>query len=84
MECTKVIKDLSFNEINNDIRYSINTQKWLSKFRGIATKYLDHYLSWRLFDYKNNILQNEVNDDLLSEISTYISWNKIKSKQLLV
>lgn len=78
------VKIRKCNEINIDIRYSINTQKWLSKFRGIATKYLDHYLSWRLFDYKNNILQNEVNYDLLSEISTYISWNEIKSKQLLV
>lgn len=55
----------AFNEINKvqfkenyksniDINYSINTQKWLSKFRGISSKYLDHYLYWFLFEYKNN------------------------------
>ena len=59
-----------FNEINKvkikkvkektiDIQYSIKAKKWLNKFRGVATKYLDHYLSLRLFEYKNNIFLSE-------------------------
>nr|WP_133016612.1 IS1 family transposase [Clostridium cuniculi] len=92
----------AFNEINKvsleekyknniDIQYSINTQKWLSKFRGVASKYLDHYLYWRLFEYKNNF---ELKKTMLSsktmktkiylnpKITTYISWENIKSKTL--
>lgn len=94
----------AFNEINKvkinkiqektiDIQYSIKAIKWLGKFRGVATKYLDHYLSLRLFEYKNNF---EVRNDLSliekmknksymkPEINTYISWKNIKSKILLI
>lgn len=92
----------AFNEINKvvfkekdknniDIQYSINTRKWLSKFRGVASKYLDHYLYWRLLEYKNNfkfkktIIASKivkVNIYLSSEITTYISWKNIKSKTI--
>lgn len=92
----------AFNEINKikieenyenniDIQYSINTQKWLSKFRGVASKYLDHYLYWRLFEYKNNFKQKrempskermKIKVHLTSDITTYVSWKSIKSKTL--
>lgn len=92
----------AFNEINKvkfkenyktniDINYSINTQKWLSKFRGVASKYLDHYLYWRLFEYKNNfesktkLSLNEKSKrklNLTTDIYTYISWKNIKLKTL--
>lgn len=94
----------AFNEINKvktrkiledhiDIKYSINTQKWLSKFRGVASKYLDHYLYWRLFEYKNNFkfdknisLTNKLKNKrhLTPEITTYISWKNIKLKAILI
>ena len=87
-----------FNEINKvkikkvkektiDIQYSIKAKKWLNKFRGVATKYLDHYLSLRLFEYKNNIFLSEKikgEFSLKPEINTYISWRNIKSKMLSV
>lgn len=81
------------HESNIDIGYSINTEKWLSKFRGVATKYLDNYLYWRLFEYKNNF---EFNEDmslskemktecyLAYEINSYISWKNIKLKKLII
>ncbi|MEE0932532.1 MAG: hypothetical protein U0L64_05880 [Clostridium sp.] len=92
----------AFNEINKvkfkenyknniDIQYSINTQKWLSKFRGVASKYLDHYLYWRLFEYKNNFNSKrnisskesiKKNLHLTADITTYVSWKSIKSKTL--
>ena len=92
----------AFNEINKvqfkenyksniDINYSINTQKWLSKFRGISSKYLDHYLYWFLFEYKNNFKSkrklslNEKSKGkihLTADIYTYITWKNIKSKTL--
>lgn len=88
----------TFNEINKvkvkrvkkktiDIQYSIKTKNWLNKFRGVATKYLDHYLSLRLFEYKNDLFLNEkIKGEfyLKPEINTYISWRNIKSKMLSV
>lgn len=94
----------TFNEINKvqlkkvkektiDIQYSIKAKKWLSKFRGVATKYLDHYLSLRLFEYKNEFeiknnlfLSEKIKLELClkPEINTYISWKNIKSKILSV
>ena len=70
-----------------DIQYSIKTKNWLNKFRGVATKYLDHYLSLRLFEYKNDLFLNEkIKGEfyLKPEINTYISWRNIKSKMLSV
>ena len=92
----------AFNEINKvkckenyknniDINYSITTQKWLSKFRGVASKYLDHYLYWRLLKYKNNFKSKtklSLNEKskrkihLITDIYTYISWKNIKLKTL--
>lgn len=92
----------AFNEINKveirenngeniDIRYSIKTLKWLSKFRGVATKYLENYLAWRLFEYKSSFeIKKEVlgiekienNECLKQKINTYISWKNIKSTKL--
>ena len=91
-----------FNEINKiklkdnkslniDIAYSNKIKIWLSKFNGVASKYLEHYLSWRAFEYKNNIEYKK--DNLVlerinfkvnckAEINTYISWKKIKEKVL--
>lgn len=94
----------AFNEINKakatkipknyiDIKYSINTVNWLSKFHGVASKYLDHYLYWRLFEYKNNFELNKENnlinklknkDYLAPNLTTYISWKNIKFKTILI
>ena len=94
----------AFNEINKrkldnenisrmDIMYSIKVKKWLSKFKGVASKYLDHYLSWRVFEYKNNsedrkdsffIKTSNIDINIKAEINTYSSWNNIKAKVISV
>lgn len=94
----------AFNEINKvksnkskvtniDKMYSIKTKRWLNKFNGVASKYLDHYLSWRAFEYKNNIdyrkdsvfiktTSSAIN--IKAEVNTYLSWNNIKAKFISV
>ena len=76
-----------------DIMYSIKVKKWLSKFKGVASKYLDHYLSWRVFEYKNNsedrkdsffIKTSNIDINIKAEINTYSSWNNIKAKVISV
>ena len=76
-----------------DAIYSGKIKIWLEKFRGVATKYIDHYLSWRANEYKNNIEYNyklnkdqklKLNIKLDIKITTYISWNNIKGKVLSV
>lgn len=76
-----------------DAIYSGKIKIWLKKFGGVATKYIDHYLSWRANEYKNNIEYNyklnkdqklKLNINLDIKITTYISWNNIKGKVLPV
>lgn len=76
-----------------DASYSVKIKRWLKKFRGVATKYIDHYLSWRANEYKNNIEYDyrlnkdeklNLNINLNIKITTYVSWNNIKSKVLPV
>ena len=76
-----------------DASYSVKIKRWLKKFRGVATKYIDHYLSWRANEYKNNIEYDyrlnkdeklKLNIDLNIKITTYVSWNNIKAKVLPV
>ncbi|WP_297713468.1 hypothetical protein [Clostridium sp.] len=81
---------LKENKISNiDIEYSNKIKRWLSKFNGVASKYLGHYLSWRAFEYKNSIeykkdkpVLEKINFkvNVKAEINTYISWEKIKAK----
>ena len=34
--------------------FSFNIYRWLKRFKGVATKYLENYLSWYILDYKSN------------------------------
>lgn len=86
-----MLKDKKINII--DKFYSVNTKRWLKKFNGVATKYIDHYLSWRAYEYKNNIeydyrLNNEerknLKINLIARINSYISWKNIKKKVIPV
>ena len=81
-------------EINEiDKGYSNKIKWWLVKFRGVASKYLDHYLNWRAFEYKNSIEYTRNNSiiekinfniNVKAEINTYLSWNKIKEKVICI
>ena len=39
-----------------DAIYSGKIKIWLKEFIGVVTKYIDHYLSWRANEYKNNMV----------------------------
>ena len=76
-----------------DELYSVKTKRWFKKFYGVATKYIDHYLNWRAYEYKNNIeydyrLNNyerrSLTIELKAGIDTYISWSGIKKKVIAV
>lgn len=76
-----------------DRMYSLRLKRWLVKFRGVATKYIDHYLSWRAYEYKNNIENDSMinKEEIMSlkinvftKVTTYISWNNIKAKVVAV
>lgn len=73
--------------------YSIKVKKWLKRFYGVATKYIDHYLSWRAYEYKKNFEYDyrlnkekiiDLQMNLKARITTYISWRNIKAKALTV
>lgn len=75
------------NDKNTHREYSIKIKRWLLKFHGVASKYLDNYLSWRAFEYKNNILLEEkmkLKTYIRPDINTYIPWESIKAKVLSV
>lgn len=88
------INKIKINKINIkpiDKMYSLKMKVWLKKFRGVATKYIDHYLSWRAYEYKKNFEYDyglnekekiKLQINLKTEITTYISWNSIKEKVL--
>lgn len=92
------INKVKITAINTDISeidktYSNKVRMWLSKFNGVATKYLEHYLSWRAFEYKNSVEFTDsgtviekvgFNNDVKPEIDTYISWDNIKAKVISV
>lgn len=72
-------------EPDNRIKYIIvNLRKWISKFRGVATKYLDGYLSFFVLfnlDRKMDYI------DIISRIcveNLFIKIKEIKIKQLII
>ena len=85
---------LNKNKITNiDKMYSNKTKLWFKKFNGVASKYLDHYLNWRAFEYKNNIDYKRVgffikrtntSINIKAQVNTYLSWNRIKAKIISV
>lgn len=34
--------------------FSLNIKRWLMRFRGVATKYLENYLNWHIIEFKND------------------------------
>lgn len=74
-----VVDSNGFKEI--DSWYSIKIRFWLKQFKGIATKYLEHYLNWYIFNYRS------VEKEYLlyvAKINNYITWESIKGIKLKV
>lgn len=34
--------------------FSLNIKKWLIRFKGVATKYLENYLNWHILNFRHN------------------------------
>ncbi|MBE6054526.1 MAG: IS1 family transposase [Clostridium sartagoforme] len=54
--------------------FSLKIKKWLMRFRGVATKYLENYLNWHIMEFKNEYrvyTLNQINlfKDFLKETS---------------
>lgn len=72
-------------ELDNRVKYIIvNLRKWLGKFKGVATKYLDSYLSFFvLFNLDRKIDYIDMISCLCNK-NSFIKIEKIKMQQLIV
>ena len=59
--------------------FSLNIKKWLIRFRGVATKYLENYLNWHILDFRNDYKTYLLNPIKLFK-DNYIKNNYIKIK----
>ncbi|MCF0147179.1 MAG: IS1 family transposase [Clostridium sp.] len=59
--------------------FSLNIKRWLIRFRGVATKYLENYLNWHILDYRNNYQTYLINQINLFK-DNYLKTNYIKIK----
>lgn len=50
-----------YNRLPTVSKFTFNIYRWLIRFRGVATKYLENYLSWYILDYKFNFSLNCAN-----------------------
>ena len=80
-----IIKKSIIEKINNttpiEPAFSIKLKLWFMKFRGVATKYIDHYLKW----YTDLYIFNNVNTNLMhNKISTYLRWIDIRKRVAVI
>lgn len=77
-----------FKNLNNNLPYksifihkfSLNIKKWLVRFKGVATKYLENYLNWHILDFKNNYKVYSLNQlSLFKNLSLISAYIKIKN-----
>lgn len=69
---------LSYIHKNYISNFSIYIYSWLKRFRGVATKYIENYLSWYILAFKENYnLQNLNLVTLFKDLFTYKSFIKI-------
>lgn len=59
--------------------FSLNIRRWLFRFKGVATKYIENYLNWYMLDYKNNYKTFSLNQiNLFKKFLNISSFIKIK------
>ena len=59
--------------------FSLNIKRWLIRFRGTATKYLDNYLNWHILDFTNEYKTFNLNQiNLFKKFLKDNSYIKIK------
>lgn len=60
-------------------RFSFNIYKWLKRFKGVATKYLENYLSWYILEYKSDYdLGNSNQVNLFKKLNSENTYLRIK------
>ncbi|WP_300385291.1 hypothetical protein [Clostridium sp.] len=58
--------------------FSINIFNWLRRFKGVATKYIENYLSWYILDFKESYNLKDLNSvTLFKNLFIYRSFIKI-------
>lgn len=58
--------------------FSLQIKKWLVRFRGVATKYLENYLNWNILEFRNKYKTYSLNQiDLLKNFLNEFSYIKI-------
>lgn len=67
--------------------FSLNIRRWLFRFRGVATKYLENYLNWHILDFSNKyktFTLNQINlfKNFLKE-SSYIRIKDFQTYKLM-
>lgn len=58
---------------------SIKAKRWMKNFYGVATKFIDYYLEWYIYLYKDN---EGKYDKSTFKIKTYIKWDDIRRKTI--
>lgn len=59
--------------------FSLNIKRWLVRFRGVATKYLENYLNWHILEFSNKYKTFTLNQiDLFKKFLKGYSYIRIK------
>lgn len=84
------IKNLNNTLPSNSIfihKFSLNIKKWLVRFRGVATKYLENYLNWYILNFNYNHETYSLNHlslfKILSLIPAYIKIKNFPNYKLI-
>ena len=59
-------------------QFSIRLKMWFKRFRGIATKYINHYLRWYIDLYSIQNIEGYIG----RSIENYIRWREIKNTEI--
>ncbi|MDV4151876.1 hypothetical protein R0131_13690 [Clostridium sp. AL.422] len=62
-------------------KFSLKIRKWLKRFRGVATKYLENYLNWHIIEFRNNY-ETFLIDQIKLFKEEFLESNYIKIKDL--
>ena len=80
-ECTDYLQEVEkkINESKSiEPQFSIRLKMWFKRFRGIATKYINHYLRWYIDLYSIQNIEGYIG----RSIENYIRWREIKNTEI--
>lgn len=78
-ENLNVKNTFSYTDLSLIHNFSYHIYRWLKRFKGVATKYLENYLSWYILDYKSNYsLGNSNQIILLKKLDSENKYLRVK------